>query len=327
MRGGLPFVVVLLAVVAAASAYGGEVGTSALWTVRDDGSNRQLLTALPAGTVLDRAANRVALRTDDGLVISALDGSGRVLLADTKGVGDAAFSPSGRSIAYTAWANGSYGLYVAGSDGTGIRLVDAAASLAAWLPDESSIVFASGAEGARADLVTELVDGSGRRVLVRRGVADSAFRPSISPDGRSIAYECLNVHGGGFCIRRGRTIARYPGSGVDPLWSPTGRAIAATVAGNYNSGLDVTDLATHARRVIAPIPKLIGVDFTPLAWSPNGRQLLYQRTCAGLRPPQCVTAVYNRTIATAKDRRVSTDGLRWTLAHWHGHTIGYVTQP
>lgn len=318
---------VLAAVVAAASAYGDAVGASAVWTVRDDGSNRQLRAALPAGTVLDRTASRVALRTDDGLVVTGLDGGAPVLLPNTKDVAVAAFSPSGRSIAYTAWANGSYGLYLSGSDGTDIRLVDATASLAAWSSDENSIVFASGPVGARADLVTERVNGSGRRILVRRGVADAMFRPSISPDGGSIAYDCLNKQGGGFCIRRGRTTARYPRRGIDPLWSPTGRSVAANVAGNYNSGLDVTDLATHARHVIAPVPKLIGVDFTPLAWSPDGRQLLYQRTCSNLRPPQCVTAVYNRTIATGKDRRVSTDGLHWTLARWHGHTITYVTQP
>ena len=135
--------------------------------------------------------------------------------------------------------------------------------------------------------------------------------------------------------RAGRRILRPPGPNhnplstqrLEPLWSPTGRSIAATVAGNYNSGLDVTDLTTGARRVIAPIPRLVGVDFTPLAWSPDGRRLLYQRTCADLRPPECVTAVYVRTIATGKDKRVSVDGQRWILARWHGHTITYVTQP
>lgn len=327
MKGALTGLALLTAVVAAASAYGGEVSMSALWTVRDDGSNRQVLAALPAGVVLDRTATRVALRTDDGLVIASLDGSEQVLLPGTRNPGVAAFSPSGRSIVYTAWANGRYSLYLARTDGTDIRLVDAAGGPASWSPDGSSIVFASGPVGARADLVSERVDGSGRRVLVRQGAADVAFRPSVSPDGRSIAYDCLNLQGGGFCIVRGRTTVRYPRSGVDPLWSPTGHSIAATVAGNYNSGLDVIDLATHARRVVAPIPKLIGVDFTPLAWSPNGRQLVYQRTCGDLRPPECVTAVYNRTVAGGKDKRISTDGLHWTLVQWRSHTITYVAQP
>ncbi len=327
MKAVLAGVIVLFAVVAAAAARSVDVNAGVLWTVRDDGSSRQVLADLPTGGVLDRTAGRLALRTNDGLVITGLDGSGELLLPGTTNVGAAAFSPSGRSLAFTAWANGSYGLYVAGSDGTHIRLVDANAGLAAWSPDGRSIIFASGSTGARADLVSERIDGSGRRVLVRHGVADASFRPSVTRDGRAIAYECLNVQGGGFCTLRGRTTVSYPRSGLDPLWSPNGRSIAAAVAGNYNSGLDVVDVATHARRVIAPIPRLIGVDFTALAWSPDGRRLLYQRTCADLRPPQCVTAAYVRTIATGKDKRVSTDGLHWTLVQWHGHTITYVTQP
>jgi len=79
--------------------------------------------------------------------------------------------------------------------------------------------------------------------------------------------------------------------------------------------------------VIAPIPNLIGVHFQALAWSPDGRRLIYQRTCAGLRPPTCVTAVYVRTIATGRERRVSLDGMRWILVRWRGETITYVTQP
>ena len=52
MKGGLGAVIVLVAVVAATSARGGDAGTSGLWTVRDDGSARQELAGLPAGTVL-----------------------------------------------------------------------------------------------------------------------------------------------------------------------------------------------------------------------------------------------------------------------------------
>ncbi|HEV7564920.1 MAG TPA: hypothetical protein VGO31_03050 [Microbacteriaceae bacterium] len=320
--------VALALAAAVASIAHGEFILSAVWTVRDDGSARQILAVLPSGVVIDRAGDRVALSTDEGLVVARLDAGGHVVFPDTKNVGSAVFSPSSNSIAFTAWANGSYGLYVARADGTAVRRADVSASPAAWSLDGRSIVFASGVVGKRADLVTERVDGSGRRVLARGGFSDLLRPPYVSPDGRSIAYDCANTQGGGFCIVRDRTTRRYLHGGFDPVWSPTGRLVATTIIGNLNSGLDVVDVATGARRVVAPVPDLIGVDFTPLAWSPDGRRLLYQRRCgAGLRPPQCVTAVYVRTITTGKDRRISVDGLRWTLAQWRGHTVTYVTQP
>jgi hypothetical protein len=73
-------------------------------------------------------------------------------------------------------------------------------------------------------------------MLVRNGVADASFKPSLSPDGRSIAYECINSGGGGFCILRGRTVRRYPHGGFGAIWSPTGRWVATSIAGNLNSG-------------------------------------------------------------------------------------------
>src|SRR3954451_6169973 len=98
-RRGLVAAIVLSAGIAVASAARGEVGASALWTVRDDGSERQGLTVLPSGIVLDRARDRVALVTDEGFVVTRLDGNGRVLLPDTKGlVGSAVLSPSGGSV-------------------------------------------------------------------------------------------------------------------------------------------------------------------------------------------------------------------------------------
>src|SRR4051794_9046231 len=89
----------LAAAVAAASIAHGEVILSAVWTVRDDGSARQILAVMPSGVVLDRAGDRVALNTDDGLVVARLDAGGHVVLPDTKSVvGSAVFSPSGGSI-------------------------------------------------------------------------------------------------------------------------------------------------------------------------------------------------------------------------------------
>ena len=324
----VPVALVVAVAVAAAAARGGSaVAVGALWMVREDGSARRALTVLPAGTVLDRAGDRVAVLTDDGLVIASVDGT-RVLVPGARDPGAAEFSPSGNAIAYTAWANGGYGLYVAASDGTSSRLVDATAGPAVWSRDGTSLVFATPVQSARADLVTERTDGSGRRVLVRRGVALAGFKPAVSPDGRSIAYECINSGGGGFCILRGRTVRRYPHGGLDALWSPTGRSVATTIAGDLNSGLDVVDLATGARRIVAPVPDLRFVDVRALAWSPDGRRLLYQRTCnEGLRPPACVTAVYVRTVATGKQKRISVDGMRWILARWRGDTITYLTQP
>src|SRR4051794_14199208 len=128
--------IVLSAGIALASAARGQVGVSSLWTVRGDGSERQGLTVIPSGGVLGRARDPVALSPPHGPLLARLRGTRRVLLPDTKGViGSAALSPSGESVAFTAWSNGSYGLRVAHSDGTAVRRVEASASLAAWSRD------------------------------------------------------------------------------------------------------------------------------------------------------------------------------------------------
>ena len=326
MRGVLGALVALVVSVVASPALGGLLDASALWTVRPDGSARRAVMVLPPGAVLDRAGEHVASSTGDGLVVSSFDGT-RVLVAGASHPGAAKFSPDAAAVAYTASAGGGSGLYLVESDGTGGRLVDGKGGPAVWSRDGKSLVFGSAIRGGRADLVIERADGSGRRVLVQNAVADASFEPSVSPDGRSIAYACINSGGGGFCILRGGRVRRYQHGGFVAIWSPTGRWVATSIAGNLNSGLDVVDLATGSRRVIAPIPKLIGVDFQALAWSPDGRRLLYQRTCGGLRPPACVTAVYVRTIATGKDKRISVDGVRWSLARWRADAITYVTQP
>jgi hypothetical protein len=64
-----------------------------------------------------------------------------------------------------------------------------------------------------------------------------------------------------------------------------------------------------------------------VAWSPDGKRLLYQRICQVELPIPCTNVAYVRTLATRTNRRVSVDGVRWTLARWRSNMITYVTQP
>lgn len=173
------------------------------------------------------------------------DGSGVRKLTDSKGVsGDAAWSPSGSSIAFDADRGNRAGLsaiYVMHADGRKLRRVtDPRPPLSDYKPrfspDGTRLVFtrARGTSGnAPAALFTVRLDGSGLRRLT--SYALHADDSDWSPNGKRIvvdAYPNPDAYGdifvvaatGGRPVDLTRNPAGRAGS-ADPAWSPDGRKI------------------------------------------------------------------------------------------------------
>jgi len=163
-------------------------------------------------------------------------------------VGDADWSPDGRTIAFSRLASpdrplAEATLYLADANGTNVRQLGPAPVRGvspSWSPDGKRLAFVSFADGndppcdaascpPSGELYVVRADGSGLTRLTRSRADDE--HPSWSPDGRRLAYSS------GFSQRRqghlrwlmvmpangGRAVrvGRFAGV-LDPSWSPAG---------------------------------------------------------------------------------------------------------
>jgi serine/threonine protein kinase/Tol biopolymer transport system component len=201
-------------------------------------------------------------------------------LTDFAGVEEyPSLSPDGKSVAFTADADGGRQIWVrllAG--GPPLRLTKDATDhlFPRWAPDSSGIVFFS--PSTRADTSGSLwevsaLGGSARRIGASLGGAD------VSRDGRRLAFFRLNND------RPELVVANRDGSGLEtlatleagfvyqtPRWSPNDRQIAFERRYFGQGGvLYVAD--TVSKTVTADLS--FGTTFNGLAWLPSGRGLVF----------------------------------------------------
>jgi Tol biopolymer transport system component len=218
----------------------------------------------PTGKRLAFDSNRTDHTPDNSKQVNDVfllrpDGSGVEKLTDSKGVnGDAAWSPSGKLIAFDSdrgHSSGFSAVYVMNAKGTRLRRVTKPAPPLSdykprFSPDGRHLLFVRArgtAETAPAALFTARLDGSGLHRLTRFGlhVDDSDW----SPNAKRIVFEGYpqGAYGDIYVIdATGGTpvdLTHDPTGQADPVWSPDGRKILFLDNG-YVNGVGRTGLAT-----------------------------------------------------------------------------------
>ncbi len=235
----------------------------ALWTVNNDGTNRQRLTTY--------------------------DGS----FSD-----EPAWSPDGTRIAYTRGRRNGDGhwfshVYVVNAAGSGRKKVskgDVQDSQPSWSPDGSRIVFASRGGTGRDEngnfvdstqrIVTVNADGTGRSTLT---TGDGWYgSPSWSPDGDHIAYVSEGVV---WLIDPDGSIAeRVIGGAFSEgglSWSPDGRRVAFVRGGWDEASIVIVGLDGYNEQVVT---ELSGFNALP-KWSPDGDRIAFTHYPSGRTIP------------------------------------------
>ena len=218
----------------------------------------------------------------------------------------AAWSPSGRQLVFSASRNDGNELYVARADGSGVRRLTSLPPLSerypssddfspSWFPSGRRILFEReiadelGDNGVNADLFT-VSDKGGAPVTLTRWPNLLELDPAVSPDGRMIVFSLAQlgrpkreIADGLFLLRSdGRGLRRLTTSprftlDASPTWSPDGRRIA------FRRERDMEDGSNRAYQEIHVINRdrsglrrlTVGTQAYSPVWSPDGRFITY----------------------------------------------------
>jgi Tol biopolymer transport system component len=223
--------------IAYCSSVGDQPGQFDIWTMKQNGKDKQRLTQLGGSSTFPD------------------------------------FSPDGRKIAFTAQPAGATNadIYVINVDGSGLVNVTNASGndlWPAWSPDGSKIVFESDRTGLRQVWVMN-ADGSGQTQLTFDATRKDQT-PEWSPDGTQIAYTVdasTTVAGGDIWVMNADGSDQHPiTSGPErefgPVWSPDGTKMAFLDFGSRTVYVMKAD--GSGRYAVHPG----GLQFVP-AWQPN----------------------------------------------------------
>jgi len=227
---------------------------------------------------------------------------------------DPAVSPDGTLVAYAAEDRGQFDVWVVrSSGGNPIRLTEGRGSdrSPTWFPDGSAIAFVSSRDGREG--VWKVPPLGGTPTLVVQDAAE----PSISPDGKRVAFVRREASGENRVYvapvdSPDRAEAAAPGAGrwgqQTPSWSPDGARLAFA---DFNN-IWVVSLSDHAARQVTDGP---WGDLKPV-WTSDGEIVFTSEAREGTRALWRVRAdgrKLRRLTAGSSPERLASIGKRGSM--------------
>ena len=153
---------------------------------------------------------------------------------------------------------------------------DSGAELYPSLAPDNVLIYASDAEG-NWDIYAKPL-GARDAVNLTRGSPEDDTQPSVSPDGKLIAFRSERNGGGIFVMKRdGSGVRQLAPFGYNPSWSPDGKEVLCADEGISRpddrqlavSRISAIEVASGRARVVFP-----GDGVQP-RWSPHGQRIVY----------------------------------------------------
>jgi len=146
-------------------------------------------------------------------------------------------------------------------------------------PDGESLIYSSAA-GGDWDVYLKRI-GEREAINLTRDFSPSATQPSLSPDGKQIAFQSRGIL---VMNTTGEGIRRLTDEGFNPAWSPDSKEIVYATdrvispdRTNIPSQLWITDVESGSKRLISK------GDAVQPNWSPHGHRIAYWRVEGGGR--------------------------------------------
>jgi Tol biopolymer transport system component len=231
------------------------------------------------------------------------DGTGQTNLTRTKaGVGGGVWSPNGKKIAFSARSAGEHSLdiYVINAAGTGetnlTRTKASSEGAPSWSPDSKKITYLRGSDPIGEiynDIYVMKSDGTSQTRLIKatdtKNFEVGFESPAWSPDGEKIALmrttrvDFVNSSPSSAVPATGPSglyVMKPDGTGLrklskempyaqSPLWSPEGKEIAFSGAGEKKYVVNVG--GTELRELMPNVRDHI----SSYSWSPNGKKIAF----------------------------------------------------
>ena len=258
----------------------------------------------------------LAYKCGDSLCLSRPNGSAhRSLLTGGRPTPqwDPALAPNGRLIAFRGYygpGDGSYALYVAGTNGCSARrLTHSIAGNPSWSPDGKSIAFDKSGSG---EIWKTRADGTNAIRIAHGGLASS---PSWSPDGAIIAFTRV-AHGRGqiWTVRPDGTGAklihtdRLVGDQMARVaWSPDSRRIAFVAQAGNRAVIKSMSADGRNARVLT---KRFAAAWNPV-WLPRSAGIAFLAGTSGAFGPGTLYLMRSDGTRTQRLARLMTEQVAW----------------
>lgn len=295
MSGNLTRLIVVLGVIAAVGCSAGDEGESPLQLV------------MWRGVVGNPPQFDLVLANADGSNLQVVTGTSVPGGVRPRLFDDPAWSPDGRTIAFTADLSKPYGrggfpktdIYLVRADGSGLRRLTEHGSSGSptWSPDGRTIAYTRSRDSSTS-LWTTTVSGESEQALSE--AVDGRFDSpgAWSPDGSQLVFSrgrlALPDEGGRFentnaiyvIDADGSRLTKLADRGADPTWSPDGTRILFASDRDENGELSYGDSVAYANELYVMaadgsnerrLTKTQDLNERRPDWSPDATVIAYQR--------------------------------------------------